>query len=134
MIYIFIALGMLGFLPMIIILFRKNKNDKFRKYGVATTGTITKLFGISIRGINLIEIQYRVNETGELISKNLRVAGVPYQVGMEIPVLYDPKNPKQMQLDMKKGFMPMLIFTIIIAIIITWACFKLNEMVTNGEI
>lgn len=133
MIYILIALGLVGFLPMGIILFRKNRNDKFRKYGVTTTGTITELFGRSIRGINIVEIKYLVQETGETLSKNLRVAGVPYEVGTELPVIYDPKNPKRMQLDMRKGFIPMLIFTIIIGVVIIWACFKLNEMVARGE-
>ena len=134
MIYILIALAFVGFLPMIIILIRKNRNDKLRKYGVTTTGTITELFGRSIRGINIVEIKYRVQETGETISKNLRVAGVPYEVGTEIPIIYDPKNPKHMQLDMRKGFIPILIFTIIIGIVIIFACFKLNEMVARGEI
>jgi hypothetical protein len=134
MIYVLILLGLFGLLPLVIILIRKNRNDKLRKHGVATTCTVTQLFGMNFRSINLVEVKYRVIETGETITKNLRIAGVPYAVGDELPIFYDPSNPKHMQLDMKKGFVAMLVFTLIIAIAIIWACFKLNQMVNNGEI
>src|SRR5687767_11415407 len=123
MTYILIGLALIGFLPMAIILYRKRKNDRLKKTGVTTTGIVKNVHGFSARSINLVEVEYRVNETGEMISKNLRVAGLPYTVGDELPMIYDPKNPKRMQLDFKKkDFIPMLIFTIIIAGAVLFAC------------
>jgi hypothetical protein len=56
-------------------------------------------------------IEYRVKETGTIISKYIRVAGVPYAVGDQVRLFYDPLKPQRIQLDYKKGFIPMLIFT-----------------------
>ena len=133
MTYILIGLALFGFIPLLIILIRKNSNDKLRKFGVATTATVTQIFGRSFRGINLVEIKYRVIETGETITKNIRVAGIPYAVGDELPVFYDPGNPKRMQLDMKKGFTGMLVFTIIIALTILFAVYMLKQSIDRGE-
>src|SRR5688500_16891702 len=113
--YILIGLALVGFLPMVIILIRKSKNDRLKKIGVMTTAIVKNIHGFSTRSINVFEVEYRVKETGETISKNLRVAGLPYAVGDELPMIYDPRDPRRMQLDFKKGFLPMLIFTIIIA-------------------
>lgn len=119
---------------MIIIITRKIKNDRLKKIGVATTATVKNVHGFSTRSINLVEVEYRVKETGETISKNLRVAGLPYLVGDELPMIYDPVNPRRMQLDFKKGFIPMLVFTIIIAAAIIFACIKLKGMVDSGTV
>jgi hypothetical protein len=130
--YILIGLGLIGFLPMGVILFRKYSNDKLKKKGVSTTAVVRDVYGVSIRGLNAVRVEYKVKETGEIVSKNLRVAGLPYSVGDELPVIYDPVKPRRMQPDMKKGYIPILIFTVIIAAFILFACFKLKQMIDNG--
>ena len=134
MVYILILLGLFGFLPMFIVLYKKNKADKLVKNGIATEATITDIIGFSYRSINIYKIEYPVRDTGEILKKNLRVAGLPYSVGDKLKVYYDPNKPKRMMLDMKKGFIPMLIFTIIIAAVVIWACFKINQSLINGEL
>ena len=130
--YILIGLGLIGFLPMAVILIRKNSNDKLKKHGIATTAVVRDVYGVSLRGINQVRVEYRVIDTGKVLSKNLRVAGIPYSIGDELPVIYDPVNPKRMQLDMRKGYIPVLIFTIIIAAFVIFACFKIKEMLDSG--
>lgn len=132
--YVLIGLGLIGFLPMVVILIRKKSNDRLKRHGVATTAVVRNIYGVSLRGINIVRVEYKVRETGETFSKNLRVAGMPYSVGDELPVIYDPQKPRKMQPDMKKAYLPMLIFTIIIAAFVIFACFKLKEMVKSGAL
>lgn len=118
---------------MAIVLYRKNKTDKLRKNGVQAMATVREVLGFSIRMINNVLIEYTVKETGATISKNIRVGGVPYKEGDQLPIYYDPHKPRRIQLDYKKGFLPMLIFTILIGIFSIFAAIKIYEAVSTGQ-
>ena len=133
MIFLYISLALLGFLPTVIILYKKYKTDKLRNNGSQAMGTIREVFGFSTRAINIVRIEYPVKETGEFISKKIRVAGLPYSVGDQVPLFYDPKKPHYMRLDYKKAFIPMLVFTLLIAGFVIFACFKIQKAIATGE-
>lgn len=78
MLYIYAFLVLIGFLPMAVVLYKKYKTDKLRKHGIHTMGTIRELYGVGINMINMVLIEYPVKETGEIISKNIRIAGIPW--------------------------------------------------------
>src|SRR5688500_12503085 len=107
MIFVLIGLGLIGFLPMIVLLVRKRNADRLVKFGSTTDAVVKMIRGFSIRLPNPIDIEYTVKETGQTISKTILVAGSPYSVGDKLPIYYDPKNPRKTQFSMKKSFIPM---------------------------
>ncbi len=129
MIYVLIGLGLIGFLPMIVLIIRKRKADRLIKVGSTTEATVKTIRGYSPRFPNPVDIEYTVKETGQVFTKTILVAGSPYSVGQRLPIYYDPADPRKTQFPMKKGFIAMLIFTLIIAGFVIFACFKLYEMV-----
>ncbi len=128
MIYVLIGLGIIGFLPMIVVLYRKRRSDWLVKHGSKTEATVKMVHGYSSRSLNAVDIEYRVVETGHIIEKSILVAGSPYSAGDRFPIYYDPKNPRKPQVALKKGFIFILVFTLIIAAFVIFACFKLYEM------
>jgi len=133
MMYIYACLVLLGFLPMAIVLYKKYKTDKLQKHGTRTLGIVREIYGYNPRMINRVLIEFPVQETGKIISKKINVAGIPYNVGDQIPLFYDPKRPHNIRLDYKKGFIPMLVFTLLIAGFVIWACIKIQKAVAAGE-
>jgi hypothetical protein len=127
--FILAGVALFGFLPFFVILYRKRKFERMRDTGIATTGIIRSINGFSYRGLNHMQIEYRVKETGQVIKKDLVIAGLPYTVGQELPMFYDPVRPTRMRLDMKKSFLPMIVFTLLIAGAVVFAAWKLLQMV-----
>ncbi len=131
MIWIYTLLIATGFLPFLVILYKINKQKKMKKHGVKTTATVTEVpFGL-YRGINLVTIEYPVTETGQVISKKIRVAGIPYSVGDKLPMYYKRENPTAMILDAGKNFIFLIVFTLIIALAVIALCFFTN--IATGE-
>lgn len=130
---IFALIIITGFLPFIIVLLRIKGIRKLEKYGVKTTGTVCQTPLGTLRGINKILIEYRINETGIIIRKDIAVAGLPYKEGDKLPLYYDKDDPGKMQLDSGKGFIFMLVFTLIIAVFAVAACWMIYTGIQTGE-
>src|SRR6185295_19960418 len=97
--WIYILLITLGFLPLAIVLYKINRQKKMKRNGIKSTDTVLQLSGNSLRGLNRLLIQYPVTATGEIIRKEIIVAGVPYKTGDNLPMYYDRNNPHRMILD-----------------------------------
>ena len=97
--------------------------------------TVRQIFGFSYRSINIFLIEYTIAITGETISKKIPVAGLPYAIGESLPIIYNPQNPRKMLLDAgKKSFTGMMVFTLLIAAFIIFACFMIQKGVASGEL
>lgn len=130
---IFAVIMIIGFLPLIIVLFRIKGIRKMEKYGVKTTGIVCQTPLGTHRGINKVLIEYRINETGIIIKKEISVAGLPYKEGDKLPLYYDKDDPGKIQLDSGKGFIFMLVFTFIIAVFAVAACWMIYSGIQTGE-
>jgi len=124
----------IGFLPLAIVLYKINTVRRMKKSGVKAIGTIRDVPYGSLRQINKVLIEYIVKETGNVIIKDIPVAGRPYQVGDKLPLYYDRNNPNKMQLDSGKNFIFLLLFTLFLAIFFIIACFMIYKSVQTGEI
>ncbi|HMS35028.1 MAG TPA: DUF3592 domain-containing protein [Ignavibacteria bacterium] len=130
---IFAVIIIIGFLPLAIVLFRINGKRRMEKNGVKTTGTVSQTPSGTFRGINKVLIEYRINETGIIIKKEISVAGLPYKEGDKLPLYYDKNDPGKIQLDSGRGFIFMLVFTFLIAVFAVAACWMIYTGIQTGE-
>ena len=124
---IYTILIALGFLPFLIILYKMNKVRRMKSNGVKVTGIVRQLSGSTNRSLNSMVIEYPVTGTNYTITKQLTVAGMPYQVGDELPLYYDSKNPEKMLFDSGKSFIMLIVFTLLIAAFFIFACVMISK-------
>ena len=123
-----------GFIPFAIVVYKMKRLQRRRKTGVKTNAIVKEIYGFSYRSINIFLIEYTIAATGEAVSKKIPVAGLPYAVGESLPIIYNPQNPRKILLDAgKKSFTGMLVFTLLIAAFIIFACFMIQKGIANGE-
>jgi len=130
---IYALLTAIGFIPFAIILYKINKVKRMKKFGVKAAGTVREVPFGSYRNMNKVLIEYTVKGNAKVITKEIIVAGMPYQVGDNLPLYYDSQNPHKMVLDSGKGFTIMLLFTLLLAIFIIAACFMINYSIETGQ-
>lgn len=133
MIFIYALLIVLGFIPFLVILYKMNKVKRMKRNGVKTVGTIRELSGSSLKGLNSAVIEYPIEGSYEVVQKQISIAGMPYQVGDQLPLYYDRNNPGKMLFDSGKSFMILLIFTLLLAAFFIAACFMIQKSVAAGE-
>ncbi len=130
--WIYLILILAGFIPLLVVLYRKNQLKKWRATGIATKATIIKIPMGRYSRLTSITIQYHVKETGQVIEKQITVAGNPYTVGQQLSLLYKKENPRKSIIDPEKSFTVMIVFTIIIALLIITATFLIRKSVAEG--
>jgi len=133
MIFIYALLIVLGFIPFLVILYKMNKVKRMKRNGVKTVGTIRELSGNSLKGLNSAIIEYPIEGSNEVVQKQISVAGMPYQVGDQLPLYYDRNSPGKMMFDSGKSFTILLIFTLLLAAFFIAACFMINNSIAAGE-
>ncbi len=130
---IFAGIMIIGLLPFMIVLFRIKSISRMKKYGVKTTCVVCETPHGTIRGINRVLIEYKINETGIIIKKEISVAGLPYKEGDKLPIYYDRNDPGKIHLDSGKGFIFMLVFTLLIAVFTAAACWMIYTGIQAGN-
>ena len=130
--WIYGILILAGFLPLLVVLYRISQLKRWRATGIATKATIIKIPMGRYSRMTSITIQYHIKETGQLIEKQITVAGNPYTVGQQLALLYKKENPNKSILDPEKSFTAMIIFTVIIAVVIMAATFMIRKSVEEG--
>lgn len=130
--WIYLLLILTGFFPLLVVLYRKNQLKRWRETGIATKATVVKIPIGRYSRMTSITIQYHVKETGQLIEKQITVAGNPYTVGQQLALLYKKENPHKLILDPEKSFTGMIVFAVIIAIAIIAATFMIRKSVAEG--
>ena len=130
----YFVIVVLGFVPFIIILFRIRAVRLMKETGTRVMGTIREVSGSMGKTLNSVIIQYTILETGESVGLRITVGGMPYQVGQQLPLYYDKKNPANIQLDSGKVFNFLLIFTLLIALFSIAACFLIQHSIDTGEL
>jgi hypothetical protein len=131
--WIFAGIILIGLLPFIIVLYRIRSINRLKKNGVKTTGIVCETPQGTLRGLNRVLIEYKINESGILFKKEITVAGLPYKAGNKLPIYYDINDPGKIQLDSGSGFTFMLIFTFLIAVFTAAACLMIYNGVQTGN-
>lgn len=134
MIWIYLLIAAFGFIPFMIVLYKMNKLKRMKSNGIKTTALIKEVFGVSHHHLNSVVIEYLVEDTRQVITKKILVAGLPYQVGDHIPIYYNKQRPTKMLVDAGKNFTFSIVFTLLLAIILIAACFLIQNSINKGEL
>ena len=134
MIWIYAGLITIGSLPFVIVLYKISSVNRMKKNGVKTTCIIRDVPFGTLRGLNRVMIEYRLNESGIVIKKEITVAGMPYKAGDSLPIYYDRSDPEKMLLDSGSGFSLLLLFTILLAAFVITACYLIYTGILSGEL
>lgn len=133
MVYIYAFVIVLGFIPFLIVLYKMGNVKRMKRDGVKVSGRVCQLSGNSLKGLNTVLIEYPVEGSSQVMQKQITVAGTPYQVGDTLPLYYDRKNPGKMLLDSGKGFIVLLVFTLLLAAFFIAACFMIRNSIAAGK-
>ena len=133
MFFLYALLIALGFAPFLIILYKMSQVRRMKRDGVKTTGTIRQLTGRSLKGLNSVIIEYPIEGSKQVIQKRITVAGLPYQTGDKLPLYYDRSDPNKMLIDSGKGFIVLIVFTLLLAAFSIAACFLIDKSIAAGE-
>lgn len=133
MIAIYAILIAIGFIPFLVVLYKMKRLKRRKQTWIKTMATVREIYGFSYRYINIFLIEYTIAVTGEIFTKKIPVAGLPYNKGEGLPIIYNPQDPRKILLDAGKSFTPMLLFTLIIAAAIIAVCFMMQKSIEKGE-
>lgn len=131
---IYAAIIAFGFIPFIITMFKMKKMKRLRATGIKTKAIVREVYGRSPNGMNRVLIEYDVRGSHEPYKKNIIVAGTPYSPGDELPLVHAENKPGNPMVDSGKGYIFLIIFTLIIAIGMIAACYMIDRSIAAGEL
>ncbi len=126
----FVAL--LGFLPLAIILFKKNRVKKILATGVCTTAIVYDVRRMSRAGSELVSYQFNVQSHTKTCTGKLMVPYGKYKIGDMLDVYYLPANPRRSTVTGAWGSPVIVVFGVVIALFILFAVYKMYEMYKTG--
>ena len=133
MIITYAIMIIIGFVPFIITLFKMKRINKMRMAGIKTTAVVKELYGMQLRGINKVLIEFNL-ETGQLVSQVITVGGVPYKLGDKLPLIYERNNPAKNIVDPGKYYKIISVIAFLLGIGMIGACYLIQGSIESGEL
>lgn len=130
--WIYLVLIVASILPLFVVLYKIAKMKRWRKNAVATTATVVQIPMGFFNRLTTITIRYTIYKTGQVIEKQITIAGNPYSVGQQLPLLYKKEKPTETMLDSGKSYTMVLVFTIFIALFFILATYMIHQWVAEG--
>lgn len=112
------------------------KANMVKKNGIYTDAIVTKISTFRLRHgtMDIITLEYKDRATGQSYFGKATVAYMANKIGDRIAITYLPNKPSTYAVaDTKKGYIAILIFSIVLFIFILFAIYKINEMVQTGQ-
>ncbi len=136
MIFIYILLIVAGALPLIVFLIKRKNYQAILRNGTAASAVVTDKRLIRFnRGITIerVSFAYLPKEAIQYFTGQLTTAVGKYKKGEQLVVFYLSENPKKCAVPGSKGEIVFLIFTILILLLVIFACFKIHETLEVGN-
>lgn len=122
-----LVLVLVGLLPTGVVLLKTRGTRRLVAAGIKTKGVVAQVDGIGHSQLNSIVVTF-TTRTGQRVSCRLSVAGAPYRVGQELPLIYDPADPRRMMLGWKSSYPILLVLTGAIALAFLVFAIRLDEL------
>lgn len=130
--WVLFGLGLFGFLPMVIVLYKKNRVKKILDTGLPATATVYKILGpVGKRHTDIVYYSF-IARNGAQYTGVLTTKVGAYHVSDTLQVWYLQSEPNKNTVKGAWGSSFILIFVIIIAVFVLFAVYKINEMVQTG--
>lgn len=134
MIILYIVIILIGAFPLFKTIRYILLEEKIRKTGISTMGVVIHVHTTRYPkgpAIDRVHTRYSSNITGHYHEANFTATYNKYRVGQSIPVKYLPQSPDKIVVAEKRGYWPMLIFTVLLFLFVVFAVYKINEMMRN---
>ena len=126
-----VIIVIIGAFPLFKTILYIRLEEKIRKSGISTTGIVTAIHTTrNYKGptTDRVHTRYNSNISGQYHEANFVTAHKKYRVGQSVPVKYLPEKPGKIVVAEKRGYWPMLIFSMLLFVFIVFAGYKIYEM------
>jgi len=131
LILLFVAL--LGFLPLAIILYKKNRVKKILTVGLPAKAIVYDVITISRSAAEIVCYRFNAQNSAQQYTGTLTTKHGLYKPGDMLDIYYLPGNPRRNTMNGAWGSPIILGFGILLAAFILFAVYKLYEMVKTGS-
>jgi hypothetical protein len=125
---ILIILLVLGIIPFVIIMIKRQLINTFKKNSVLTKALVTnceKRFGIKGNVYYILSLQYKTIESNQILYGT--VGSKKQEIGDEIPLMYLPGNPSKFSIDFGQRIPVAIVLTLAFFGLIVWLCVWLGS-------
>ena len=130
MIILYIIVILLAALPLWKTIRFAILEEKIRKEGIPVSGVITHIHSMHYRrGPTTDRVHTRFNSiiAGQFHEANFVTTHNKYRIGQEVSVKYLPEKPDKIVVEKKRGYWPMLVFSIALLLFAFFAVYKIDE-------
>lgn len=127
-----VGIGAFGFLPLIIILYKKNRVKRILTTGQKATATVYRVYTSPRQATDIVHYSFYAQNSNQYTGTLTIKTGV-YKQGDTLDIYYLPSNPKRNTVQGAWGSHFIVGFGIAIAAFILFAVYKLYEEVQAGR-
>jgi hypothetical protein len=126
--FVLAGLALLGFLPLVVILYKSNRAKK-----ILTTGSTAKATVFEIRTVyssprDIVHYEFYLPQSSQPFRGRLTTAIGKFKQGEQLEVFYLPDKPHRNTIQGAWSSNFLIVFGIVIAAFVLFAVFKLYEM------
>ena len=130
---ILFGLALVGFLPLVILLYKRQRVNNILKNGLQAKARIYKISNIVRPPTSIIFYHFYTANNTETTAGKLTTSLGKYQVNDVLDIFYLPQNPKRNTMEGAWKSGAILVFAIVIAFFVLFAVYKLYRMYYYGE-
>ena len=134
MIILYILLIIVGALPMIVFLLKRQRYYRILRQGTKTTAQVTEAKRIRYRGNathDRVFFSYLPAGAGQYMQGDFITRIGKHRRGDLVDIYYLPGNPQKNAVPGSKGELGMFVFTVLIFLFVVFACYKIHEEVKD---
>ncbi|MEO5946269.1 MAG: DUF3592 domain-containing protein [Chitinophagaceae bacterium] len=130
---ILVAMGLLGFLPLAITLYKKKRVQNILKTGLPAKASVYKIITPFRPPVDIVFFSFYAANHAEPFTGKLTTSRGKYQENDLLDIYYLPQNPKRntMEGSWKSG--GFIVFCVVIALFVLFAVYKIYRMYYFGE-
>lgn len=128
-----VGFGAFGFLPLLIILYKKNRVKKILTTGIPVKATVYNVYPVRRQATDVVYYTFYAQDSAQQYTGTLTIKSGTYKPGDVLNVYYMPGNPKRNTIHGAWGSPLIVIFGIVIALFVLFAVYKMWEMVESGS-
>lgn len=132
--FVLLGVALLGFLPLAIILYKKNRVKKILTAGLQAKALIYDVIRVTGSAAEIVYYRFNVQNSTRQYTGSLTIKQGQYKIGDMLDIYYWPGNPRRNTVTGAWGSPIILGFGIVLAVFMLFAVYKLYEMVKTGSV
>ena len=129
MVYVLIGMVLLGFLPLVIILWRRRQVRRLREEGARSVAIVQQIVYARRSAVDIVHYTFTDDITGRSHRGMLTIKPGVYKPGDRIDIFFDPRNPRRNTVHGAWGSKVLVWFGIAVGLFVMFAAWKIWEIV-----